>query len=155
MKRKTNITSESENDAIYNKDMNYLYYVLAGWISIVGFMAVSEYSSSKSPDEKAKIAEEQKKLKKEETKRTEAQQVKNTAKSKSPLNANCNASEVRSLAIERMGITGTVHSAEVSNAGDNKWLVTGLVFTNYGTKTMAIGIVCNNGSLVVTGAQVL
>lgn len=83
------------------------------------------------------------------------QKFKNTEKSKSPWYGNCNACEVRSLAIERMRLVCTVQSAGVSNAVDNKWVLTGLVFTDYGNKTIAIGIACNNGSLVVTGAQVL
>ena len=67
----------------------------------------------------------------------------------------CNSEKARSFAIERMSINGTVASAEVSNMGNNKWGVTGLVYTRIGHKTVMLVVGCNNGSYEILSSNTL
>jgi hypothetical protein len=67
----------------------------------------------------------------------------------------CTSGEAKSFAINRMSLNGTVASAEMRNMGNNKWGITGLVYTQYGNKTMMVVVKCNNGSYEVLDARVL
>ena len=70
-------------------------------------------------------------------------------------NSNCTISGARSFAIKRMSINGKVASAEMSNMGNNKWGVTGLVYTRIGHKTVMLVVGCNNGSYEILSSNIL
>ena len=67
----------------------------------------------------------------------------------------CISEEAKSFAIEKMRLNGRVASAEISNMGNNKWGVTGLVYTRIGHKTMMLVVGCNNGSYEVLSSNIL